>query len=283
MADEKVVNTTPKNEVIAKPKLSLETASYEQLIASNTAQTLQKQLHLNEAQIAKANLSLMSLMDDDKLKGATNVSKMRFVYKVATYNYKHPNAIAPVKYGTSIMAQPQYQAYIEDMVESGFVEETNALPIYKGIDYQPKVNKWGYKELQIQEIKLDDPFKQLEVAGYYAYAKCKDGRVITCLMSNEELDNWAKRYSISQRAYLKGDAKSSIWNSDKDKMSLKTVSKAVARDVLKYFPYDRLAKLIEIDQQVFTETGTSYADNPQVVDVKPSGTINNVEEAVKVE
>ncbi len=243
---------------------TIETASYEQLIASNTAQTLQRELHLTPTQIAKANTTLMSLMEDKKLEGASQLSKMRFVYRVATLNYKTPNAIAPVKYGTNVMAQPQYQAYIEDMMDSGFVEETNALAIYKGIDYKAKLNKWGYKELTIPEIeiKADDLFTKMEIIGYYAYAKCKDGRMVTCLMSNKELDDWAMRYSISQKAFKSGKATSSIWNDNREEMCLKTCIKAVARQVLKYHPYDRLAQLVEIDQQVFTEKGTSYADNP---------------------
>ena len=246
-------------------ELTIENCSYEVLIASKTAQTLQKELHLTETQIAKANLTLMSLMEDSKLDGATQLSKLRFVYKVATFNYKNPNAIAPVKYKNSIQAQPQYQAYIEDMIDSGFVAETNALPIYKGVDYKPKINKWGFKELELKEISInnDDLFNKLEVIGYYAYAKCHDGRVITCLMSVKECEEWALKYSISQRQFKKGEAKSSIWNDQFELMSLKTCIKSVARQVLKYYPYDRLAKLIEIDQQVFTDKGTTYADNEQ--------------------
>lgn len=244
-------------------QLTIEQATYEQLIASNTAQTLQRELHLTETQIAKANLSLMNLLEDSKLVGATQLSKMRFVYKVATLNYKNQNAIAPVKYGNSVMAQPQYQAYLEDMLDSGFVEEANALAIYKGVDYKPKINKWGYKELTLTEIELknDDLFKDLEVVGYYAYAKCKDGRMITCLMSVKQCEEWAMKYSISQRAFKSGQAKSSIWNDQFEKMSLKTCIKEAARQVLKYYPYDRLASLVEIDQQVFTDKGTTYADN----------------------
>lgn len=246
-------------------ELTIENCSYEVLIGSKTAQTLQKELHLTDTQVAKANLSLMSLLDDPKLAGATQLSKLRFVYKVATFNYKNTNAIAPVKYGNSVQAQPQYQAYIEDMVDSGFVVETNALPIYAGIDYKPKINKWGFKELELQEIKLknDDLFGKLEVIGYYAYAKCVDDRVITCLMSVKECEDWAMKYSISQRAFKSGKATSSIWNDQFDLMALKTCIKSVARQVLKYYPYDRLAKLIEIDQQVFTDKGTTYADNQQ--------------------
>ena len=67
-------------------ELTIENCSYEVLIGSKTAQTLQKELHLTDTQVAKANLSLMSLLDDLKLSGATQLSKLRFVYKVPFEN-----------------------------------------------------------------------------------------------------------------------------------------------------------------------------------------------------
>lgn len=262
---------------MANEVLTVENCSYEQLIGSKPIKLLQQELNLSKEQIAKGNMALMNLINDEKLQGCSNMSKARFVYSVALLNYKHPNAIAPVKYGTNVMAQPQYQSFIEDMTESGAVLEANATPIYKGIDYKAKVNVWGYKELVVNEIKLDDPFQALEVIGYYAYAKCKDGKIITCLMSVDDIAKWAERYSISQRKFKKGEAKSSIWNDNVEKMALKTVIKAVGREVAKWYPYDRLNKLIALDQAVFTEKGVSYADNPQKEEVegKPLESINN--------
>lgn len=259
-------------------ELTIENAQYEQLIKSNSAKALATELKLTDAQIAKANTALLNLITNDKLYGVSQISKMRFAYRVATLNYKNPNAIAPVKYGKDVQAQLQYQAYIEDALACGGVEEINALPLFKDVDYKPHVNKLGFTELELpQSIKLDNPFEKKEVIGYYAYAKCVDGRVCTAVMSNQELDDWAQRYSISQKAFIEGSAKSSIWNSDKEAMCLKTVIKKVARQVLKWFPFDRLSTSLELDQAVFTERGVEYLDNPnnqqKVIDQKPTNNI----------
>lgn len=245
-------------------QLTIEQASYEQLIASNTANSLANELHLTETQRVKANSTLLLLLDDSKLKDATQISKLRYCYRVATLNYKNSNAVAPVKYGTSVQAQLQYQAYIEDMYDCGGVEETNAVVLFKDIDYKPHKNRLGFTELELPEkIELKDPFEKLEVIGFYAYAKCKDGRVATCVKSVQECQDYALKYSISQKAFKNGKAQSSIWNDEFEAMSLKTCIKAVARQVLKWYPFDRLDNAIQIDQAVFTDKGIKYADNPQ--------------------
>ena len=277
--------STPKNEVATKQdltpkKISLDSASYEQLVASNTAQTLQKQLRLTDKQIAKANQSLLALMTDEKLSKCSHTSIMRFAYTTALCDYKHPNAIAGVPYGNSVQAQIQYQGLVEDMQATGHLKSSNVVPIYKGVDYKAFVNEWGYKQLTLPDkIELKDIFENMEVLGYYAVAECDNGKVISCLMSIEQIKQHADSYSVSYRSG-KG-----VWVDSFEKMARKTVQKEVARQFLLEYPFDRIAFALKLDQAVFTEKGVEYQDNPQVVDVKsqPSGTINNVEEAVKVE
>ena len=266
---------------VPQKQLTIEQASYEQLIASNSAKTLAGQLHLTETQIAKANTKLLQLLDDDKLEGCTKLSKLRFCYRVATLNYKQDNAVAPVKYGNSVQAQLQDQALIEDMKECGGVEESNCVCLFKDIDYKPHVNKLGFTELDLpEEIKLDNPFQKLEIIGYYAYAKCVDGRTATCVMSKQEVEEYALKKSISYKSFKKGNSKSAIWDDEFDKMALKTVLKAVARTVLKWFPYDRLSASLSLDQTVFTETGEKYADNPQSQSIGGSKVLKPDEELV---
>ena len=245
-------------------ELSIETASYEQLIKSNTANALASELHLTETQRVKANQTLLELLDDDKLKDATQLSKLRYCYRIATLNYKNSNAVAPIQYGHSVQAQLQYQAFIEDMLECGGVKEINAVVLYKDIDYKPKKNWLGFTVLELpEEIKLDSPFQKLDIIGYYAYAKCVDGRVATSVMSKTEVEEYAQAHSISYRSFKKGTSKSSIWNDYFDLMAIKTCIKAVARQVLKWYPYDRLDNAIQLDQAVFTDTGVKYLDNPK--------------------
>lgn len=250
------------NEIAPKQTLSLEQATYEQLIKSNTANALASELHLTETQKVKANQSLLVLLGDEKLNGTTQLSKLRYCYSVAVLNYKNTRAVAPIKYGDSVQAQLQYQAYIEDMLECGGVEETNAVVLFKDIDYKAHINKLGFTELELPEtIELANPFEKKEIIGYYAYAKCVDGRIATCVMSKGECEEYAMKYSKSQRAFKSGKVSSSVWNDQFDTMALKTCIKAVARQVLKWFPFDRLDKAIQLDQAVFEDSGVKYSDN----------------------
>lgn len=261
-----------------------EVMTIEQVLESTTVQSLGASLHLTPTQTAKANSSVFRLMADTKLSDCNTMSKIRFAYTTALLNYKNINAVAPVAYGKNIQAQIQYQGLIEDLKECEGVEDCNWVKLYKDIDYKPRVNSADCTELELpKEIKLDNPFAKLEVIGYYCYAKCKNGRTYTCVMSVEEAKEWAKKYSISYRKYLNKEAKSSIWADYFDDMAIKTCIKRVANRVLKEYPFDRLAKALELDQAVFNESGYEYADNPKEDEIRPSGTIKNIAEAVDVE
>ena len=240
-----------------KNALTTENVQIEQVINSNLAKNLALNLHLTQAQVAKANASVLRLMTDEKLEGTTQISKLRFCYQTATLDYKNPNAVAPIKYGSAIQAQLQYQAYIEDMLDCGEVEECNAVFLFEEIDYKPIINKDGFTELTLPEtIKPKSMFEKPKIIGYYAYAKMKSGKVITDVKSVEQAEEWAKRYSI---AYKSG--KFTPYTNNKDAMFLKSTIKAVAREVLKWCPFDRLSKSLQLDQSVFDNEGVSYADN----------------------
>ena len=262
----------PKNEVATTTTMTIEA-----LLDSPAVKSLGQSLRLTNAQIAKANSAVLRLQADSKLQYCTVMSKIRFAYSVATFDYKHPNAVAPVAYKQSIQAQIQYQGLIEDMYACGGVKETNWTPLFKGVKYEVFINKQGQKELKdIPIVELgEDIFAKPEIIGYYAYAKCKNGKTYTCLMSNEEIEKWALRYSVSYKQYKEGEAKSAIWDGNKQDMAIKTVVKVVARAVLKEYPFDRLAKAIELDQAVFSDSGVSYDDNPQNATKQAENTIKN--------
>ena len=271
-----------KNEVVAKTTQT--PMSIEQLLDTDAVKSLGKNLRLTNTQIAKANSAVLKLINDPKLYEATTMSKIRFAYSVATLNYASDKAVVPVAYGKSIQAQVQYQGLLEDVKACGGVEDVGWHKLYKDIDYKPFVNSADCTELVISEIKLDDPFKKLEVVGYYAYAKCENGKTYTCVMSVQDAKDWAGKYSISYKAQLKGTAKSSIWGDHFDDMAIKTVIRRVATQVLKLYPFDRLQMSLNLDQAVFDENKVSYADNPQNEENKVvSSTIVNVKDAVETD
>lgn len=263
------------------PKLNIENCSVEQLIASKTAQSLASNLHLSEAQIAKANQALLRIATDDKLAGATQLSKLRYCYSVAQLNYKSDKATVPVKYGNGIQCQTQYYAYLEDVIDTGKVDpkDTGYVPLFEGIEYKRYIDKFGNDIIEIPDAIIPKSlFERPKIIGYYAYIKTKDGEMFTSLKSVEEEKAWAQRFSISHKAYLNKRASSSIWNSDFEAMAIKTVIKDACRKFLKKYPNDRLQKLIEIDQKVFDSDGESYKDNPQnekVVELKTKTNVTN--------
>ena len=262
------------NELVEKKQVQAPT-TIEALLESPAIKSLGASLQLNAVQIAKANSAVLRLMNDTKLSDCSTMSKVRYCYQVATYNYANENAVAPVPYGKSIQAQVQYVGLIEDVLATGKVSEIACVPIYKGIDYKGFVNSYGYKELVVPEkIELTDVFEEKEVIGYYAYAKCESGKVITCLKSNDQIKEHAKRYSVSFRSG-KG-----VWVDSWDKMARKTCLKEVGRLVLLDYPFDRLSHTLALDQAVFSENGVDYDDNPKD-DEKVVSTITNVKEAVK--
>lgn len=230
----------------------------EELLNSGLVKNLGQNLQLSKVQLAKANSAVLQMMTDEKLQGTTQISKVRFAYAVAGQNYKQTNAIAPIKYGDCIQAQAQYQAFLEDMEECGGVKgKVFYTKLYKGQDYKAFVNSRGFKQLVVPDkIELKDPFEEIEVIGYYCQADLKDNTTISCVMSVQQVKDHAQKYS---KAY-KGNF--SPYVSNFDAMGLKTVIKAVGREVLKLYPFDRLAKTIQLDMAVFDEQGVSYKDNP---------------------
>ena len=247
----------------------------EQVLDSPAVKSLASNLQLSPTQIAKANSAVLKLNVDPKLAECGTMSKIRFAYQVAMYDYANDDAVFPVPYGKNIQCQVSYKGLLEDMYATGEVVESACVQIFKGVDYKGFVNAYGYKELTVPEkIELTDIFEEKEVIGYYAWAKCKNGKVITCLKSNDQIKEHAKRYSVSFRSG-KG-----VWVDSYGKMACKTCLKEVARLVLIDYPFDRLSKTLQLDQAVFSENGVDYEDNPKKDDEVVT-TIVNVKEAVE--
>ena len=256
MAQTKPVNQTPATTTADKQLPQ----NLEELLSGEQVLSLGRSLHLSELQIAKANKAILDMQNDPKLDGTTAMAKVRFAYNVATLNYKNPNAVAPIKYDKGIQAQLQYQALIEDMIDCGGLKDNKVIYcfLYEGVDYKPKM-VGDFTILTIpEEMEQKDMFTKPKVIGYYCEVETKDYGKITSIMSVAQVKDWASRYSIAYRS-----GKHSPYTTNFDDMGLKTCIKAVGRAVLKRYPFDRLAKTLDIDFAVFDEEGMSYKDNPQ--------------------
>lgn len=258
-------------------KINVNNCSLEQLFASNTAKQLAKSFNLTPTQIAKGNNAMLQLACDKKLDGATQLSKLRFCYWLASKNYKSDKAVVPIKYEDGVQAQPQYYGLIEDVLDTKIVEAKDIIctPLYKGIDYKAKLIG-DNRILTIPEIKLDDPFQTLEVIGYYAEIKTNDGEIYTSTMSKDAILNHAGTYSISYKAY-KSKGYNTPWVTNFESMAMKTVLKQACNKFIKKHPFDRLQDTLEKDQIVFTDKGMEYLDNPMNKNENPANLKSNVE------
>lgn len=248
------------NEIVSKQPQNIE-----ELLSGDQVLSLGRSLRLTDLQIAKANKAILDMQNDPKLEGTNIMAKVRFAYNVATLNYKNPNAVAPVKYDKGIQAQLQYQAIVEDMKECGGLKNDKVLfgCLYEGIDYKPTLVGDFMVLTFPKDTKPKDMFTKPKIVGYYCQVETKDYGIISSVMSVEQVKEWAGRYSI---AYKSG--KHSPYTTNFDDMGIKTCIKAVGRAVLKRYPFDRLAKTIELDFAVFDEEGMSYKDNPNSEEVE---------------
>lgn len=134
------------------------------------------------------------------------------------------------------------------------------------------LNSGSVREGQIQEIdfvtgeiirgeKISD-----EVVGYVAYMELINGFHKSLYMSIEELQAHAEKYSQSYAYDLRANRKSSVWSTNFDAMSKKTVLKKLLSN-FGIISIDQksvdLARALQADQAVITADGYRYIDNEQ--------------------
>ena len=185
------------------------------------------------------------------------------------------------------------------------VKEAQFQISYKGL-IQLAIRSGQYKKLHVTDIRenelksynsITDEYSftpetdmakrlSLKVIGYYAYFELVNGYKKDIYWSREQMEEHAKRYSVS---YRKGW--DSIWKSDFDKMAFKTLIKQL---LSKYGVMSvEMSKAVVNDQAVLEEENNPmYVDNvdipekgvdvfANVVDVEESEVIN-VDEAREV-
>lgn len=271
-----------ENKETTKAVVKFNDLNANQVVATNLAKNLSKELRLNSSQIAKANAAILKLAEANP-----NVSKasiLNAVYSTAIYDYKNKDAIAYINYGGSLQVQFQYPAYIEDILATGHftINDIIVTPLYANIKYETIIDKNGYKIIKIPTIKVDDPFAKIEIIGYYAYAKSNEGKEYSVLMSSAELEKHAQTFSKAHKYAVeqekKGVKATDVWTMFKDKMCKKTVIKKLGKEISLDYPNDRLASSINNDQLVYDDNGNAeYKDNPKVIDLTEAPKTTNAQ------
>lgn len=169
--------------------------------------------------------------------------------------------------------QISYKGLIQLAIRSGQYRKLNVCDIREGElrAFNPILDEYTF-EPETDMVKR----VQLKVIGYYASFELVNGYKKSIYWSREQMEEHAKRYSVS---YRKGW--DSIWKSDFDKMAFKTLIKQL---LSKYGVMSvEMSKAVVNDQAVLEEENNPmYVDNVDIpekgVDPFVSGGIVDVEE-----
>lgn len=154
---------------------------------------------------------------------------------------------------TEAVFQLGWKGYIQLAMRSGQYQKIHVTDIRQGElkSYNPIEDEFEFTPETDIEKRL-----QLPVIGYYAYFVLVNGFKKTLYWSREQMDEHAKKYSMS---YRKG-WDSSLWKSDFDKMAFKTMLRQL---ISKYGPMSvDMERAYVGDQSVIDENGNpAYIDN----------------------
>ena len=154
---------------------------------------------------------------------------------------------------TEATFQLGWKGYIQLAMRSGQYQKIHVTDIREGElkSYNPIEDEFIFEPETDIEKRL-----QLPVIGYYAYFILVNGFKKTLYWSREQMDEHAKKYSMS---YRKG-WDSSLWKTDFDKMAYKTMLRQL---ISKYGPMSiEMEKAYVGDQSVIDDNGNpAYIDN----------------------
>lgn len=158
---------------------------------------------------------------------------------------------------TEAQLQIGYKGFVQLSIRSGQFKTINYSEVKKG---EIKSENRLSGEITFQWEQDRKKRKSLETIGYVAYFKLNNGFEKTSYMSIEEAKGHGKRYSQSFKSAKEYVVKSSLWTTDFDFMSLKTVLKLL---LSKFAPLStEMQTAIKYDQSVIrSESDAIYIDN----------------------
>lgn len=160
-----------------------------------------------------------------------------------------------VPYKGQAQFQIGFRGYVQLAMRSGQYRTLNSSAVREG---QIKDIDFVTGEI-IRGEKISD-----NVVGYVAYMQLVNGFEKSLYMTIEELQAHAEKYSQSYSYDLRYGKKSSVWSTNFDAMSKKTVLKKLLNN-FGIISIDQqsvaLATALQADQAVITEEGLRYIDN----------------------
>lgn len=173
---------------------------------------------------------------------------------------------------TEAQFQIGYRGFVQLAIRSGQYKTINVTDIREG-EIKKKNLLSGEIEFEETEDRLNKP-----IVGYVAYIELNNGFSKLLYMTNEELDQHAKKYS---KTYNMSDSK---WKSDRDAMCKKTVLKLL---ISKFGIMSiEMQNAVKYDQAVIRdEDGTpNYVDNGTIVeDVQAEVMEEQGKEVIKID
>lgn len=151
-----------------------------------------------------------------------------------------------IPYGNQCQFQLGYRGLIDLAYRSGQIKKIDAQAVYENDYFEYEL---GWDSRLIHRPAMND---RGEVIAYYALFKMGDGGGNFLVMSKEDIENHAKKFSQAYKS------KSSPWNTDFDSMAKKTVIK----QLLKYAPI-----AVELRQAIATDETVKNVDIEKIDDV----------------
>lgn len=162
--------------------------------------------------------------------------------------------------------QMSYKGYVQLAIRSGQYEKIVVSDVREGElkGFDPFTESIKFTPIMDYEARRNAP-----IIGWYSYFKLLNGFEKMLYWSAREMDEHARKYSVSYASDIKDSAKKSFWSKNYPEMAKKTVLKHL---ISKYgiLSVDMQTALVN-DQAVIDDEGQGeYVDNPDEVVVEPA-------------
>ncbi|WP_342218041.1 RecT family recombinase [Spiroplasma endosymbiont of Amphimallon solstitiale] len=211
-------------------------------------------------EITKLNDKKLSTFNPQSL-----LNTLATIFELNLSNNPIKKELALIPYGNELQVQIQEDGFLTLLQRSNCVIDFQREIITNKHIYNDKTKRWEINPAKIFEPK--------EIIGYYGMICIKDylGKNITFIkgMTKQECEEHRKKYSKANG--------NSPWNTSFDAMALKTVIKAIIRDInknpsIKLENQNLINKALQVDQSAIIDEEIVYIDNPNTNNVLENNT-----------